>query len=263
MTASPAFVSRGDGPPLVFLHGVGGNKETWADQLDHFAARGWRAIAWDMPGYGDSAALAAMTWPALADALLALVDRIGAERVTVVGHSMGGMVAQEFAASHAERLRALALSGTSAAFGGRDGKWQQEFVSARLAPLDAGRTMADLAQGLVAAMVGPAPDPAGLAAAIGAMARVPPATYRAAVQCLTTFDRKDNLARIAVPTLVLAAEHDRNAPPAMMERMAARIPGAVYRCLPGLGHLANLERPADFNAALDDFLTTLNGSRPR
>ena len=65
-----------------------------------------------------------------------------------------------------------------------------------------------------------------------------------------TFDERANLPNIEVPVLCLVGEHDRNAPPAMMERMAAKIPGARYVCLPGVGHLPNLETPAAFDAAV-------------
>jgi pimeloyl-ACP methyl ester carboxylesterase len=65
------------------------------------------------------------------------------------------------------------------------------------------------------------------------------------------------LSEIRVPALLLAGEKDRNAPPAMMERMAARIPGARYICLAQAGHLANVEQPAAFDAALETFLDAL------
>jgi pimeloyl-ACP methyl ester carboxylesterase len=86
------------------------------------------------------------------------------------------------------------------------------------------------------------------------MAAVPCDTYRAAVRCLVAFDERANLAKIGVPVLCLAGEHDRNAPPQMMERMASKIPAARYVCLPGVGHLPNLEAPAAFDAAVLAFL---------
>jgi pimeloyl-ACP methyl ester carboxylesterase len=79
------------------------------------------------------------------------------------------------------------------------------------------------------------------------MARVPGATYRKALHALVRFDRRGALASIRMPTLVIAGERDANAPPAVMEKMAARIAGAEYRALAGCGHLANLERPRAFN----------------
>jgi len=86
------------------------------------------------------------------------------------------------------------------------------------------------------------------------MAAVPASTYRACVRCLTAFDERANLGRIQVPVLCLAGEHDRNAPARMMERMAGKIPAARYACLPGVGHLANVEAPQAFDGAVLEFL---------
>jgi pimeloyl-ACP methyl ester carboxylesterase len=114
--------------------------------------------------------------------------------------------------------------------------------------------MPELAAEIVDPLMGPAPDPSGRALAIACMGAVPISTYRACVQCLIDFDERGNLARIEVPVLCLAAEHDRNALAAMMERMAAKIPGARYVCLPAVGHLANVEAPRAFDSAIFDFL---------
>ena len=86
------------------------------------------------------------------------------------------------------------------------------------------------------------------------MATVPPETYRKAVAMLTTFDRRAALDKIAVPTLVLSGSDDLVAPPKMMERMAQKISGAEYVCLPGCGHLGPMDQPEAFNSALLDFL---------
>jgi 3-oxoadipate enol-lactonase len=251
-----AHLEQGGGDAILFLHGVGGGAGVFAPQLAHFGARR-RAIAWDMPGYGGSAALPEMNFPALAAALARLLDRLGIARAHLVGHSMGGMVALEMMAAHQARCRSLILVATSPVFGSADGSFQRAFLAQRLGPLDEGRTMPELAPVLVADMVGEAPDPAGVARATAAMAAVSTATYRASLTCLTTFDRRALLGTIAVPTLVVAAEHDRAAPPAGMERMAARIAGARYQRVAGSGHLLPLERPAEFNALLDRFLDDL------
>ena len=118
--------------------------------------------------------------------------------------------------------------------------------------------MADLGNELVDTMMSPGADPAGRELARTCMAAVPAETYRAAVECIVTFEQRANLPRIAVPTLALAGETDTNAPAPMMEKMAAKIPGCRYVCLPGLGHLANLEDPAVFNATLANFLSTVS-----
>lgn len=252
---SAAFIESGSGDTALFLlHGVGGGKDAWPGQLEDFAGAGYRTIASDAPGYGDSPTIAPYTLAGVARELGELIDRIGAQRNVIVGHSMGGMVAQEAYAAYPQKIHGLVLSGTSPAFGKPDGDWQKEFLGKRLAPLDAGKTMPELAPDLVAGMIGPNPQPAGKQLAIEVMARVPAATYRAALQALVSFDRRALLATISVPTLLLSAEHDGNAPPAVMERMAAKIPGAEYFCLPGLGHLACMEDPPLFNAVVLGFL---------
>jgi 3-oxoadipate enol-lactonase len=255
MTPRVAHREKGDGDPVVFLHGVGGDSESWQHQLAAFAAAGFRAIAWDMPGYGGSPALDPVTFPGLADALSDLLDDLDIDRAHLVGHSIGGMVAQEFMDRHAGRVRRLVLSATSPAFGRPDGDFQKKFLAARLEPLDRGETMADIARAVVPDLVGDAPDPGGVALATACMERVPADTYRATMRCLVTFDRRDLLPRIAVPTLLLAGAKDTNAPAPMMERMAGKIPGARYVCLEGAGHLAPLERPDAFNATVQRFLT--------
>jgi 3-oxoadipate enol-lactonase len=86
------------------------------------------------------------------------------------------------------------------------------------------------------------------------MASVPEATYSATMLALMGFDLRDVLKNIAVPTLVLSGSKDKNAPAPMMAKTASYIPSATYVELEGAGHLVNLERPGEFNAALDDFL---------
>lgn len=256
-----AFERQGSGAKLVvLLHGVGGGLAIWTDDASAttraIAQAGFTAVAVDLPGYGASPLPAAqpLSLATMADAVAATVRALGFERAVVVGHSMGGMVAQELVARDRALVAGLVLTCTSPAFGPPGGDWQQGFLRDRLAQLDDGLGMAGMAAKLIPGMVAPGADPRAAAQMAAVMGRVPEATYRAAIAALVAFDRRATLPEIAVPTLCLAAEHDRTAPPAVMERMAARIPGAEYACLPGAGHVANVERPEAFNALIVDFL---------
>jgi 3-oxoadipate enol-lactonase len=240
-------------PPLVFLHGIGGAARAWRGQLDAFSDR-YHAIAWDMPGYGGSAPLAAVSIAALADALQDFLRAVGAAKPILIGHSIGGMIVQQWLAKNPDAAAAVVLAQTSPAFGKPDGDWQKTFIDARLGPLDRGETLVSLAPSLVQELVGDDPDPSGMDLARDCMASVPPATYRATMLALMGFDLRAALKSIAVPTLVLSGSRDNNAPAPMMAKMASYIPSAKYVELEGVGHLANLERPGAFNAALDDFL---------
>ncbi|VVE23317.1 alpha/beta hydrolase [Pandoraea communis] len=265
MTLSvPACRTAGDGPlTLVLLHGIGGNRQVWPSQFETFVAAGCRVVAWDMPGYGESAMPVEPAMASLADSLRMLLDALGPSRFVLVGHSMGGMVAQELMARgepFTRDIAALVLCGTSPAFGKPDGDFQREFVRQRTAPLDAGKTLREMAEAIVPGMLGE-PDAAARASAhalaVDAMGALTPDAYRAALQALVGFEQRTALARLTVPVLLIAGEHDTNAPPKVMARMAESIPQARYVCLPGAGHLMNLTHPAAFDAEVRAFLATL------
>ncbi len=263
MSLIPSFSTLGSGPTVLMLHGIGGGHLAFAPQLETLAEVGYRAVAWDMPGYGRSAPIEPYTFKGLADSCVRLIDALSSERentVVLVGHSMGGMVAQEVVARRPDKVRQLVLCGTSASFGQRlDGKgpaqaWQRRFIGERLAPLDAGQGMAAMAEQLIPRMIGPGALPEGLRLAEHCMAGVPEATYRRALECLVTFDRRAALSQIRVPTLLVAGEYDRVATPANMQAMAGQIPGSQYVEMPGIGHLMQLENPDGFDRLLLDFL---------
>src|SRR5258706_1144549 len=239
--------------PLVFLHGLGGGHHAWDRQLPYFSALGHPSHAWDRPGYGHSATVEPYDLERIALSLQRLIESLGGEPVVLVGHSMGGLIAQEAYARFPHLVKALALCFTSAAFVG-DSNFARDFVAKRLGPLDQGRSMADLAATVLPAMRGSKSDPEGLALAERIMAGIPPDTYRSAVHLLTTFDRREQLPGIAVPARLIAGSDDQTAPASIMKRMAEKIPGADYVLLERCGHLGPLEQPDAFNAALEGFL---------
>jgi 3-oxoadipate enol-lactonase len=254
MTPIPAFTTLGSGPTVLMLHGIGGGHLSFAPQVEALASNGWRAVAWDMPGYGHSAPIEPYTFKGLANSCVALIEGLKCGAVSLVGQGMGGMVAQEVVARRPELVKRLVLCGTWPAFetscaGGIPG-----FLAERTAPLDEGRSMEQIAQQLVPRWVGPGSLPEGVRLAQHCMASVPPSTYRRALDALVTFDRSASLADIHVPTLLVAGEHDRHAPPAVMKQMATRIARSTYLELPGIGHLPNLEAPDEFDGALLNFL---------
>jgi 3-oxoadipate enol-lactonase len=254
-----SYEAAGDAdlPPLVFLHGIGGAARGWRNQLEFFSDR-CRAIAWDMPGYGGSAALPNVSIPSLAAALKEFLQATGATRPVIVGHSIGGMIVQQLLASDPRIAGAVVLAQTSPAFGSPEGDWQKQFIEARLGPLDRGATMAALAPSLVKELVGDDPDHHGLELARECMAAVPESSYRAMMMSMLGFDQRRALKEISVPTLLLSGSKDKNAPAPMMTKMATYVPGSTYVELEGVGHLANLERPGEFNSVISDFLSAMH-----
>jgi pimeloyl-ACP methyl ester carboxylesterase len=111
-----------------------------------------------------------------------------------------------------------------------------------------------MAPGAIGAMMGDVADQQGRAIAIASMGRVPTAAYVQAVRCIVSFNQRDALSRLAVPTLLIAGSVDANAPAPMMARMAERISAAEFVVLDGLNHMAHLENPSLFNETLARFL---------
>ncbi|MEZ5825617.1 MAG: alpha/beta fold hydrolase, partial [Geminicoccaceae bacterium] len=183
------FIEAGEGPPLVLLHGIGGHGESFAAQVDAFADR-FRCLSWNMPGYAGRPLDGPLAFDRLASTLLAELAEKGVSEAHFLGHSIGGMIAQEIAATRPEVVRSMVLVATSPAFGGRDPAFREQFLAQRLAPLDAGITMNDLAAALVTTLVSTHAEPEGVRAALAAMRAVPEATYRAVLDCLVTFDRR-------------------------------------------------------------------------
>jgi pimeloyl-ACP methyl ester carboxylesterase len=254
VTSGITYTAAGNaGPPLVLLHGIGGQAIAFGPLLRHLS-REFRCVAWNMPGYGGSLPLEPMTFPGLVDRLVAFLDELGLTSAHLLGHSLGGMIALEFAARLPHRVRSLVLVATTAAFGQRDGEFQRRFIAERTAPLDAGLGMEGLARALVPQLLGADFDPEAETLAQSSLASIPEAAYRAALECVVSFDRRDALTQLPMPVLVLAGGRDRQAPAAVMERMAARIPHARFMLIPDAGHLLPLERPRELAAAVSDFL---------
>lgn len=239
---------------LLFLHGLGGGHHAWDRQLPYFSAHGFASHAWDQPGYGHSPSVEPYDFEQVTAALKRLIDSLGGEPVVLVGHSMGGFVAQEAYARFPQSIKALVLGFTSPALGGGSEEFVRQFIAARVAPLDEGKSMAELAALLMPAMRGTISDPKGLAHAQGIMSGISAQTYRKAVRLLTTFDRKKELNNISVPTLLIAGSDDKTAPPQVMGKMAKEIPAAEFVVLKGCGHLGPMDQPEEFNAVLESFL---------
>jgi len=252
-------------PPLVCLHGIGGDATSFRAQIAGLAGPDQRVLSWDMPGYGGSAPLAAMDFAALCERLCAALDELGLTRVIIVGQSIGGMIAQEMAIRHPGRVAGLVLIATVPGFGGRDDSFRDAFLAARLAPLDQGVGMGALAAEAIPAVLGPAVlDPAVDSAirdeAIAAMAAIPESAYRQVLATLVSFNRREDQHLITCPCLLIAGGKDDNSPARVMERMADRLPDAALLVIENAGHLVNSEAHRDCNKAIGAFLRRLRGS---
>jgi len=252
----PDHSVSGSGDITAFLfHGAFGAKEYWLRQIEALTGAGYRVVAWDAPGYGVSPLPADFSVESAAHAGEALIRAEGTAQNVVLGHSMGGMIAQRTYSYCPERIDGLILSATSAAFGKSDGDWQQQFVNARVAPLDKGMTLPELAPKMIGAMIAPGMKGTDIDRVVRVVSDMREETFRAAVYAITQFEGRDVLPLIDVPTLVISGGHDlAAAPPKVMEKMASKINGAEYHCMEHVGHFGWAEDAEGFNALLLDFL---------
>jgi 3-oxoadipate enol-lactonase len=233
------------GTPILFLHGVGSDKSVWRPQLDHY--RGVRpAIAIDYPGYGDSAPRPDATRDNYARAAFAVLDALGHDRAHICGLSLGGVVAIAMHALAPKRCASLILADTFAAH--PDGQGIHDRSIAASADLHA------LAEARVDFLLAQPADPAVRAEVVEVMAAIDPAAYRVGVEAVWLADQSDRVRAIRVPTAVICGALDRATPPALSEALAAAIAHSELTIIDGAGHLSNLERPVEFNRAVDRFL---------
>lgn len=230
--ATVAYQSAGCGPPLVLVHGLAGSSRWWRHNVPALARR-FRVHSVDLIGFGGSrggARFALGEAPAILDAWM---RQVGAAPAALAGHSMGGLVAADLAASSPELVSRLVL------------------VDAAAVPL--GRRYVRHAWGLARVMRHTRLSllPVLLADSV----RAGPRTMLGAIWQLLSADITPRLGAIAAPTLVVWGQHDRLLPPEMGREIQRRIPGARLEIIAGAGHNPQWERPAAFNRVVLEFLS--------
>lgn len=251
-----AYRQAGSGPPLVLLHGGVEDSRAWTRQLEGLADE-FRVLAWDAPGCGHSTDVPE-TWrlAEFADALSAWLHELNVDYPHVLGLSWGSSVALEFYRRHSAVPASLILA---SAYAGWAGSLPPEEVAVRhrsvLAEADLPRE--ELSKGwpgvfstaatpaLIEEVMSMAADNSGL---------VHPGGYRAIAHSMAEADLRDVLPQIRVPALLLYGELDERSPLHIAKDLRAQIPTAELAVIPGVGHLANVEAPAAFNAEVRRFV---------
>jgi pimeloyl-ACP methyl ester carboxylesterase len=251
-----AFERRGEGPPLVLLHGgYGCDSRAWRGQLDALSDE-FTVVAWDAPGHGQSSDPPETFGLAdYADAVAGFVAALDLDRPHVLGLSFGGGLAIELYRRYPTIPQTLILAG---AYAGWAGSLPPEVVEERLqralreSELPPGTWLPAYMPG----MFSPSPQPEIVDEMMSIMLGVHPVGLRAELRAFAKADLRDVLPTIEVPTLVLHGEHDQRAPLPVAEYLHAHIPGSTLVVLPGVGHISNVEAADQFNDAVRNFLHT-------
>jgi len=233
------------GIPIVFVHGAAGNHLVWGMQLYALGTMA-RALALDLPGHGRSDPPGRTTIDGYGDVILGLLDALNIERAVIVGHSMGGAIAQTLALAHPDRVAGLGLIGTGA----------------RLRVLDAIldgvlNEFVKTAELVIENSYSAALDPAMRARAIAEFLTCPaPITHGDFVAC-NGFDAMARLGDIHAPTAIVCGTEDQMAPHKYSQFLASKIPNARLTLIDHAGHSVMIEQAEQVNTALKNFISTL------
>lgn len=235
------------GRTIVFVHGAGSNGHTWHRQIEAFGAK-HSPIALCLPGHGRSAGVEGLrTVHDYADFVAAFLDALKIKSAVILGHSMGGAIAMDLGLRHAARVEALVLSCTAAKF----------------------NLTADRVESLRAVTMGRAPQAFNaegfspktvkenfdlVRESWMEQIRTDPRVRYTDVLACGQVDFREAIAKIEKPTLVIAGADDTIIPPAESEFIAGKIRGATLKIIADAGHSAPRERPAEYNAAIEQFI---------
>ena len=244
---------RIDGPPggtpVVMLHSLGTTGAIWDAQAAALA-RSFRVIRPDLRGHGLTACTPGpYSMEQLADDVAALLDGLGIHQTHVAGISIGGMIAQAFAAKFAGRAASLILVDTAMKIPPPD-SWMARAATVR------SEGFAPLADAVMARWVTPGfaatPEAEGLRAQL---MRTPVEGYAGAAEAIAAADLSGSTAGLKVPALILVGEHDAATPVTDARALHQAIAGSSLVIVPGGAHIPTVEKPAELNAAMTNFLT--------
>lgn len=254
--AGTSYLATGQGQPVVLIHGVGLNKEMWGGQVVGLATQ-YRVIAYDMLGHGDSPRPEPGTeLLGYADQLRELLDHLGLTQVTVIGFSMGGLVARAFALHYPQYLQGLVV--LNSVFNRTPEQRAGVIARTAQAAQHGPDANAEAALSRWFSREYQAANPAQIAAIRQTLASNDPQGYLTTYELFATQDmyRADDLGNIRVPTLIATGELDPGSTPEMAEQLAQRIPGARAAVLDEQRHMMPVESPRLVNQLLLDFLAT-------
>jgi 3-oxoadipate enol-lactonase len=254
-----AYADQGPGRVVVLLHGFPLRREMWREQLTGLGSI-YRVIAPDLRGHGESPVPEGVyTMDEMADDVIELLDTLHiTERIVLGGLSMGGYVALSLVARYPDRVRALMLMDTRASADSPESAAQREATARSVLAADSAAPVVDAMLPRLFAPITLEQRPERVEPMMELMQATSPRGIAGALRGMAVRpDRRGDLPKISVPTLVLVGEHDAITPPDEVRAMAAAIPDARFEVIPQAGHLAPYENYSAANAVILQFLNSL------
>ncbi len=248
---------EGEGPPLIILHGMGNNSQSWKKQLQGLSKQ-FTVIAWDAPGYGKSSdpKVELKEFKQFADVLKGFIEKLNYQTVTLLGHSMGSAIALDFCYRFPEKVDALIISDATRGAAALSMEENERRLNNRLNNIELLEPK-ELAKLRVKELLSPQPDPEIQKEAERIYSQIRPLGFRSVANSLFSLNQMDILSSINVPTLVICGELDRVTPVSESQIFHESIKDSTFITIPGTGHLCYQEDPIRFNEIVLDFLNSV------
>jgi len=233
-------------PPVVLIHGEGGNHLTWPSDIRRLA--GYCVYTLDLPGHGRSEGPGLQSAADYARSVLTFMNSAGMSRAVLVGHGLGGAIAQTLASEHPDRIAGLVLIASGA---------RLPIPSAVMENAANPATFPLALQALQAVMFASQAETKVKGATFERLSAVRQTLLFGDLLACDAFDLSDRLAALRTPVLVVCGTEDRLTPLRLSEELAGSIPGAALQTIDGSGHLVMLEQPRRLAGLLTIFLATV------
>lgn len=233
----------GDRPPVVLIHGAGGSHLHWSSDIRRLP--GYRTYALDLPGHGKSAGRGLQSIAAYADAVMLWLEAVDLHRVVLVGHSMGGAIAQHLALHSKDQVLGLGLVGTGARL-----RVHPEILQNTVTE-NTYRTAVDT---IIQWAFSPQTPPNLVELASQRMVETRPSVLHGDFIASDAFDIMDQITEISQPALVICGVDDQLTPLRYSQFLADQIPNAQLEVISEAGHMVMLEKPQQVAEALVAFL---------
>jgi pimeloyl-ACP methyl ester carboxylesterase len=232
-----------DAPPVVLIHGAGGNHLYWPPEVRRLANQ--RVFALDLPGHGKSEGRGQQTVNAYAWQVLDWLQGLGMPEAIFIGHSLGSAIALTLAVMHPEHVTGLGLLGAGARL-----RVRPDILADSANPT----TFYKAVDSIISAAFSPSADPRLVELAAKRMSETRPSVLHGDFAACNDFDLLERVTEISQPTLVLCGGEDQLTPLRNSQFLSGAIPNAFLEVIPGAGHMVMLEKPKEVVLVLEKFL---------
>lgn len=244
----------GQGEMVLFLHGIGGNKKNWKNNINFFS-KNFLTVAWDTRGYGDSDDYSGeLDFDNILDDLKKVIDFFKKTRAHIVGLSMGGQIATLFYDKYPNYVKTLTLCDTHFGLSNLSPTEIEKFINLRKEPLLNGKVPKDIAPSVASTLIGDTNNISAYNQLVESMSLLHKESYLKTIESSMRTEHRHIFKNIKVPTLIMVGELDTLTPPSMSKSIMNEIKGSYLKIIPKAGHLINIEEPDIFNQNLIQFL---------